>query len=301
MLWPLPCKNSWTTGDMSKSAALVIERLIATLTLPCSARQRQRIVARVIDRLEERSLTQIATSRGNLRFYALKSAYAASAVARFHTDEPETLEWIDSFRDGEIFWDVGANIGVYSLYAALNPKITVYAFEPSAFNFGLLVQHIALNRMDDVIKPLCIAFGAETGLGNLSMRNTDTGHAGNALNENRTQFQEFDSAFTQAIIAYRIDDLISQFNLPAPDHLKIDVDGIEPAILAGAVNTLPRIKSLLIEVEGRNASNAESLIVKPLRQAGLFEEEQIRSRGSGRNRLFINRSRHPRADLSQTV
>jgi hypothetical protein len=40
-------------------------------------------------------------------------------VRTFASKEPETLNWIDQFKDESIFWDVGANIGLYSIYSAL--------------------------------------------------------------------------------------------------------------------------------------------------------------------------------------
>src|SRR5882724_5820112 len=55
--------------------------------------------------------------------------------------EPETIEWIDSFKEGEVFYDVGANIGLYSVYAAARRKSPVVAFEPDARNYALLVEN----------------------------------------------------------------------------------------------------------------------------------------------------------------
>ena len=49
-------------------------------------------------------------------------------VKTFFTKEPDTLKWIDNFKEDEIFWDIGANIGLYSLYAA--KKVWVVS-EPS--------------------------------------------------------------------------------------------------------------------------------------------------------------------------
>lgn len=54
-------------------------------------------------------------------------------------------------RDGDIFYDVGANIGLYSLYAAkLRPTCRVFAFEPVSHNFGNLCENLLLNRVANV-------------------------------------------------------------------------------------------------------------------------------------------------------
>ncbi len=57
------------------------------------------------------------------------------------TKEPETLEWIETFQDTEILWDIGSNVGVYSLYAAMKGH-SVLAFEPSPSNYYLLSRNI---------------------------------------------------------------------------------------------------------------------------------------------------------------
>lgn len=273
---------------MSRTISKFLSVAVENLTLPLSKRQRRRTIARVIDNLTAESLSEITTPHGTIRLYGLKSAYAASAVERFHTDEPETLAFIDNIEAGKNLWDIGANIGVYSLYAALKPGLTVYAFEPSGFNFGLLVEHIALNNKGSCIKPFCIALGDKTEISELNMTNIEQGHAGNALGESKNQFEHFQTRFTQAIPAYTIDDFIDQFKLPTPDYIKLDVDGIEPKILAGAEKTLPQVHAVLIEVEGNNAEHAETLIEPQLKKAGFREDETVRKSGSGRNRLYLN-------------
>ena len=73
----------------------------------------------------------------------------------FSSKEPETLEWINNFDDNEniIFWDIGANIGLYSIYASLKSKnISIIAFEPSTSNLRVLSRNISINNLDDKIK-----------------------------------------------------------------------------------------------------------------------------------------------------
>ena len=272
---------------MSRSYSRLLTTLVTGLTAPLSRRQQRRTIARLINRLTEDSLSEIETARGTIKLYGLKSGYVASAVERFHSDEPETLKFIDQINDGEILWDIGANIGIYSLYAALHPTVTVYAFEPSGFNFGLLVEHIALNNLGGRIKPLCIGLSDHTAIDTLNMTNTESGHAGNALGDASNQFEHFDAFFTQAVLAYRIDDFVTRFGLEIPQHIKLDVDGIEPLIIAGAIDTLPKVKRMLIEVEGRNAEQVNTLIESPLQAAGFHEDLSVRASGSGRNRLYV--------------
>ena len=60
----------------------------------------------------------------------------------FSTKEPETLEWINSIPQGSVLWDIGANVGLYSCYAAKARDCQVFSFEPSVFN----LEQLARNR-----------------------------------------------------------------------------------------------------------------------------------------------------------
>jgi len=80
----------------------------------------------------------------NLRF-AVPNSISRFRIDTFATKEPETLSWIDTFERNAVFWDIGANIGLYSCYAAKSTDCKVYAFEPSIFNLELLGRNISLN------------------------------------------------------------------------------------------------------------------------------------------------------------
>ena len=60
----------------------------------------------------------------------------------YASKEPDTLDWLDAeLNDEDVFFDIGANIGVYSLYAAaLNAGCRVFAFEPEAQNFATYAE-----------------------------------------------------------------------------------------------------------------------------------------------------------------
>jgi FkbM family methyltransferase len=166
------------------------------------------------------------------------------------TKEPETIEWINSFNGSDVFWDIGANVGVYSLYAALK-KLTVVSFEPSPGNYYLLSRNIEINRMDDRVSAICIAFNDTTGLGAFYMGSTRLGGAGNSFGEAiDSRGKPFTASLKQAMIGFSIDDFVEQFNPPFPNHIKIDVDGNESRIIRGAKRTLSdlRVKSVCVEL-----------------------------------------------------
>lgn len=276
---------------MSRSFAALAGALVRGVTAPLSARQKSRTVARVIERLERDSLASIACPRGTVRMHALRSAHCASTVARFFTDEPETLAWIDGFADGGVFLDVGANVGLYTLYAALNPALEVIAIEPNGINFGVLIEHLALNPCAARVIPLCAALGARSGLERLHMQQVGAGVGGAVLGDAFAAQRSAPPSYSQAVPVYALDDLLRTFALPAPRYIKIDVDGTEQDILAGARASLPQVESLLMEVEHRSADAIERDLEGPLRELGFVEDGAVRASGSGRNRLYRNQRR----------
>jgi hypothetical protein len=76
--------------------------------------------------------------------------------------------------------------------------------------------------------------------------------------------QEFVPSFRQGAVGYAIDDFIATFNPPFPNHLKIDVDGIEGRIVAGAKKTLadPRLRSLSIELEADREDYTKGVLAR---------------------------------------
>ena len=66
----------------------------------------------------------------------------------FSNKEPETLKWINRFEKNSTFFDIGANVGLYSIYAAKLTGANVYAFEPSVLNLEILYKNIDLNNLN---------------------------------------------------------------------------------------------------------------------------------------------------------
>lgn len=282
---PLRCPEKEI--GMSRTVAKIIKGIADAATLPMSPRLRGKTLARVAEGMGRTSVRAVDTPHGPLKFYALRSANMASAIERFNDDEPETFAWIDGrMQPGDTLWDIGANVGLYSLYAA-KKGVKVMAFEPSAINLGLLAEHIQLNGLDKNVSPVCVALGRETKMETLHLADMSYGGAGNGLGSAENQFSSYKPVFAQGIPAFRGDDFCRLFNIPVPDHIKLDVDGIEAQILEGLSGVLPQVKTITVEVEGRNADDARA-IMGPILAAGLTEDESHRAKGSARNRLYIN-------------
>lgn len=179
--------------------------------------------------------------------------------------EPKTIEWIETcFRQGDVFYDVGANVGSYSFvaHAVTGGDCTIYAFEPSFSTFGALCRNVFLNDFDKKIIALQVALSDETQLLSFNYSNISAGASlhsvGEALNQDG---QPFRPAYTQTMLCYRLDELVSQFSLRPPNHIKIDTDGAEMKVLRGADQTLtyPGLRTILIEVNEKLSSCAEIL------------------------------------------
>lgn len=240
-----------------------------------------------MERFDQDGAHTVQTRHGPLKMLALRGPHLAAAAIGFHEEEPETLAWLDTLQSGDVLYDVGAATGLFALYAALRPGIAVYAFEPKATSFGVLIEHLALNDMGERVFPLPVALSDSTGAVRLTLSALAPQSGGNSVGGAADQFGEVHSVFSQGALAYRLDDLIAAFDLPKPTHLKIDVDGIEGLILRGAPETLKSVKSVVVEVEGENATDAAARIDPPLNAAGLKEDLAMRGQGSGRNRLYV--------------
>ncbi|HEX8447368.1 MAG TPA: FkbM family methyltransferase [Sphingomonas sp.] len=164
--------------------------------------------------------------------------------------EPETIEWIDGFAPGETLWDIGANVGIYSIYAGMK-GIRTFAFEPHFANYHQLCVHVALNDLQDHVSPLCLALADRKAVGVINLASIEYGTSMSSFGES-VDFRgvPYVPAFRQGMIGYDIDSFVRDFGMEVPNHLKIDVDGIELAIVAGAEKTLadPALRSVSIEL-----------------------------------------------------
>jgi FkbM family methyltransferase len=271
---------------MSRSIARMLHGVIDLLTAPQGRARKAMTLSRLAERLESANTHEISTRHGPIRALTLRGPHLAAAAVGFDDEEPELLAWIDGFNAGETLWDVGAATGLFAVYAARR-GIRVVAFEPKATSFGVLVEHLALNGVGDQVFPACVAFSDRTGATHLQLHQMAAGSGGNSIDGQPNQFGDHAYMFNQGALGYRMDDFAQAFDLPAPDHLKIDVDGVEGLILRGAPRLLKSVRSVLIEVEGENAREAASRIDPPLIAAGLVEDASMRTSGSGRNRLYI--------------
>jgi FkbM family methyltransferase len=169
--------------------------------------------------------------------------------------EPETVAWIERFvRPGDVVFDIGANVGAYSLVVerATGGQCTVYAFEPSFSTYAQLSRNVALNGAQGRVIPVLVALSDVNGLVTFNYSSLDPGAALHALGDSiDNKGKPFHPALTQPVLSYRMDDFVAQFTHAVPNHVKLDVDGIEFKVLEGGRRTLadPALRTVLVEVE----------------------------------------------------
>jgi FkbM family methyltransferase len=219
--------------------------------------------------------------RGYKMVFYVPNRLSRYRVNTFSTKEPETLKWIETIPLGKVLWDVGANIGLYSIYAASAQGCKVYAFEPSVFNLELLAKNITKNKQQELICIVPIALSDKEGSSMFKMSNTEWGGALSTFSESFGQDGEkLEQVFEYQTMGMTMDEAVRLFNIPTPNFIKIDVDGIEHFILRGGGETLRKVESVMVEVDDGFTEQAEETAYH-LRNAGLTLKRKC-SLGVGR-------------------
>jgi len=177
----------------------------------------------------------------------VNTAWERYRFLSFWQKEPETIAWIKSFSDGDCFYDVGANIGMYSLYAAyLCRHSTIVAFEPQWSNYISLIQNARMNGFDN-LWALLGGVSDVTGISQFAYKSADAGSSGGQLG---------DTGY--AIHTHALDDFAWLFG--NPNHIKIDIDGQEAKVIDGMKGLIADrvFRSCLIEM-GKSGDEAQRI------------------------------------------
>ena len=210
-------------------------------------------------------------------------------VKTLYTKEPETLEWIDSFKNYNkkpiIFWDIGSNIGLYSIYAATQiENIEVISFEPSTSNLRILSRNISINNLENKIKIFQIPLGLKkSNFLEFNERIFSEGESNNSIDKNiNFEGKKMKSGNKYQIFSTNIDQIIDNEILEVPDYIKIDVDGVEHLILKGGMKFFKNPKILEIQIEvNENYSDQHNNVLKIMDECSFNFKEKKRNDLSG--------------------
>jgi FkbM family methyltransferase len=153
---------------------------------------------------------------------------------------------------GSIVIDVGANFGLYTILSAqaVSPTGRVYAFEPVERAFNLLEENVRINALAGVATCYNFCIGASDGQTEFYITE-DTAFSGMAFTERSRLLQ------TKDVQVRSIDSFLHEVGQSSINALKIDVEGFEYAVLAGAMDTIrnsPEI-AILLEISSKNLTS----------------------------------------------
>ncbi len=223
---------------------------------------------------ESMNQTKVIDHSGVKLIFAVPNSLSNYRADSFSTKEPETLEWIDSMPDGSVVWDIGANVGIYSCYAAKHRNCRVFAFEPSVFNLELLARNIFLNELTERVTIVPLPLSDELSLNGLNMTSTVWGGALSTFGQSYGHDGEtMQKVFVIPTIGLSMVDAVGLLRISQPDYIKMDVDGIEHLILKGGIPVLSKTKSVLIEINDKFNTQAQEADLY-LREAGFTLKEK---------------------------
>ena len=207
----------------------------------------------------------------------------------FWTKEPETINWIKHFPDDNVFIDIGANIGLYSLYNShIHPKSFTVCIEPFLGNWFKLQNNVGLNAKGNILIAPAMALSDQNGFLPFFLSNGEPGSSGGQLSKpidmhgNEFKIMGVHDCFTMKLdsllqIPRATPDGEKKFKMVKiePTHIKIDVDGQENLILEGFdIAACPSLVSMLVEF---NDDVAQKAYTDRLKAAGLTNNNDFNS------------------------
>ena len=213
---------------------------------------------RVLLELKQRLVRRIEITNGSCGYrFRCESVREFNRCLKMFSKEPGTIEWITKeFRPGEIFYDVGANIGIFSIQAArrMGPNGKVYAFEPHSANFTRLVENISCNCLQTVVTPSNIPLHSQEGYAYFNYDSTAPGSSNSQLSSLLDEGDRCQPAVMAELkYATSIDRLIESGIILPAHHVKIDIDGKELDVLNGMIHflkSMQRPRTVQVELNG---------------------------------------------------
>lgn len=228
----------------------------------------------ILNKKIDESKDKIYYSRNSNKFieFYTPSKIAGYRVKSFFKKEPETIAWLDRLGKKEsIFFDIGSNMGGYSIYFAKKFDAKVYSFEPSFKNLELMTRNVKLNNLQNNISiisnPLCDKFRFSKFVQNdFTPAQAKSSFLLDQKDKDKflSNFKNKSSEVAYETIGFSLDNLFEIGLVPSPDLIKIDVDGNEFEILLGAKKILQNAQrlSLLIEIRGHTEKLLNEELIK---------------------------------------
>jgi FkbM family methyltransferase len=189
---------------------------------------------------------------------------ASSLVITLEPQVRSAFELILELTNPRVFWDVGANLGFYSWLVRQYPSVQqVVLFEPDPTNYELINKTISRNKVSDcIVKNLALSDRRGEARFLLDRASGKTGSLYSVANisDSSSLQSEYQLDETISSRTATVDDLVTE-GLPAPDLMKIDVEGAEHLVLGGAETCLETHNPVLI-LETSNPKLLDALLDK---------------------------------------
>ena len=201
--------------------------------------------------------------------------YIDGFVLRYGYYEEEVLcAILENLKPGDVFWDVGANLGLHSLTVALTRKdVRVHAFEPNPSMAELIRSGTSLNHLQVEVEQ--IALDSADGVAKFFV------HEGNAGRSSLINWDSDSSLKQIDVTTARGEGLVGRSEIPAPNVMKIDVEGSEGRVLTGLGGLLfnSNLRAIVLEDSVHESSEPKRL----LRDAGFSLTPLNRREATGHN------------------
>lgn len=229
------------------------------------------------------ALLTTRTKHGVLLSLEPESHIDGNIIRTGYYELPVLESILERLHEGATFWDVGANIGVHSLTVRhLRKDVTVCSFEPSPEVFASLSRNCALNNSD--LRLAAVALSDKSGFANFSISGR--------YNQGLGSLTPWSDATYTTVLHTRCEraaDLIAT-GIPAPDVVKIDVEGAELLVLQGFGDAIRNVRTVIFEaelpLEGTDRGRA---IKELLEKAGFSISKMPKTRADDPDNLVADR------------
>lgn len=189
-----------------------------------------------------RGVTTLSIDDSRVRVNIPSENLFSKTKTRFEEEQDELRVILRELSDGDVFFDVGANTGIYSIFVANNcTQCTVVSFEPYSPNIDELKENIALNNISDSITIISSALSDKSDTVYFTAPDDSTpGYGTGSISTNQSEI---------SVNTCRGDDLISRNDVPQPNIVKIDVEGTEPLVIDGLTEALSNEKCRMVVCE----------------------------------------------------
>jgi FkbM family methyltransferase len=262
----------------------------------------------VVSKAADAQQRAVLEHQGVRMVYQTPNDATAWRVKTLYDKEPDTIRWIEGMQPESVLLDVGANVGMYTIFAAMTKKMTVVAFEPESQNYALLNSNIAANGLSERVVAYPLALSDKLDVNRLFLSQFGIGGSCHSFGEEvGFDLKPRSSAFSQGSFSISIDELIERQFIPVPHYIKLDVDGFEHKVLNGAKKTLAdkRVKEILVELN-THLPEHQAVIVFLQELGFIYDENQAQGalRKSGTFEgvgEFIFRRSEPEAKKKQSL